>query len=284
MITLGMATQGETFDRLQRVLADRGIEVVGLPVSGRVIDLADPDWPAFDVGLVVPSRDIEGAALVAAADGSWINDRRAVQTSRNKAAVHARLERAGLPTPPTRLVSNPVDRAAVYEAAEQLGYPVVVKPTSTTRGVGLARAPDPDTLAGILDYIDLVQDYRATGDKSYLLQAFVPDARDVRAMVIEGTCVGAVERRHPDGRRWRHNVHRGAQASGVDLDDRLRGLAEEVAETLDIDYLGVDILVGPEGPVVGETNARPTVDAIDKYDPDVLDRLVALIQDRARED
>ncbi|AWB27352.1 ATP-grasp domain-containing protein [Halococcoides cellulosivorans] len=278
MTTLGMATQSETFERLDRVLDDHGITVVGLPVSGRVIDLADPDWPAFDIGLVFPSRVVEGAALAAAADRPWINDRSDVLTSRNKAAVHARLERAGLPTPTTRLVSNPADRAAVLAAADAIGYPVVVKPTSTTRGVGVTRAPDPDTLAGIVDYIDLVQDYAATGDKSYLLQAFVPQARDVRAMVIDGTCVGGVERRHPDDRRWRHNVHRGARAEGVDLDERLRALAERVAATLDVDFLGVDLLVGPDGPVVGETNARPTVDAVEKYDSDAIDRFVALIE------
>jgi ribosomal protein S6--L-glutamate ligase len=183
------------------------------------------------------------------------------------------------------MISNPVDEGDVVDAATDFEFPVVVKPNSTTRGVGVAKAADLDSLLGIVDYLNLVHDYRATGDRSFLIQEYLPEARDYRAMVVDGECVGAVERRLPAAvraaGRWKHNVHRGAEARGVDLPPEHRRLAERTAKVLDIDYLGVDLLASGDRIVVNETNARPTIDAETKYEPGFYDRVVALIERRA---
>jgi ribosomal protein S6--L-glutamate ligase len=81
----------------------------------------------------------------------------------------------------------------------------------------------------------------------------------------------------PSG-RWKHNVHRGAVAEGVELPAELQSLAEEAAAALDIRWLGVDLLVSGERVVVNETNARPTVDAATKYEDGFYDRLAGLIR------
>ncbi|MDZ5811799.1 RimK family alpha-L-glutamate ligase [Halorubrum sp. AD140] len=283
-------------------LADRGIAVEhvraterSLRVSGGELDEAgngadgDGEFDGFDVGFVYPSRLMEGAVVDRRLGVPWVNGRDAVLMSRNKAGVLAALAEAGLPTPRTTLVSNPVDETVVEAAAASFSYPVVVKPNSATRGVGVALAGDLDSLLGVVDYLNLVHDYRATGDKSYLLQEFVPGARDYRAMVVDGAYAGAVRRELPaDARaagRWKHNVHRGADATGVDLPDRAQTLAERTADVLGIDYLGVDLLAADGRFVVTETNARPTIDAATKYEPDFYDRLAALVERTAgRED
>jgi ribosomal protein S6--L-glutamate ligase len=104
-------------------------------------------------------------------------------------------------------------------------------------------------------------------------------------MVIEGDYAGAVERRLPTAERaagrWKHNVHRGATASGIELPDERRTLLEEAARTLDIDWLGIDLLVSDGRTVVNETNARPTVDEATKYEPGFYNRLAALIRQTA---
>ena len=280
MLRLAVTSRAETFDRLGDPLADRGIEVAHLAAEGRTIDLSTPPSDRFDVGFVFPSRTQAGAALSALHDLPWVNGRAAVLTSRNKGGVLATLGAAGLPVPKTTMVSTPVDADAVAAAAADLSWPVVVKPNSTTRGTGVTKATDLDSLLGVVDYLDLVHDYRATGDKTFLLQEYLPDARDYRVMVVDGAYAGAVERHIPDDRdagRWKHNVHRGATATGVDLPADLRALAERAAAALDVPYLGVDLLVTEERAVVAETNARPTVDAATKYVPDFYDRLAGLI-------
>jgi ribosomal protein S6--L-glutamate ligase len=287
MLRLAVATQQETFERIRDPLAERDIQVVPVQASERTLSLSDPDLPTVDVGLVFPSRLMEGGAVSAALGVPWVNDREAILRSRNKAGVLATLSTAGIPVPETTLVSNPVDDDAVAEAAVALlgdspADSLVVKPNSTTRGTGVARVGDPDSLLGVTDYLDLVHDFRATGDRSYLLQEYLPDARDYRAMVVDGEYAGAVERRLPraetDAGRWKHNVHRGATADGIELPSEARALAERAAAALNVDYLGVDLLETADRLVVNETNARPTVDEATKYEPGFYDRLAALIR------
>jgi len=293
MLRLAVATQQETFERIRDPLAERDVEVVPVRASERTLSLSDPDLPSVDAGLVFPSRLMEGGAVAAALDVLWVNDREAILTSRNKAGVLAALERDGLPVPETTLVSNPVDDDVVAEAAAALQdgtgqEELVVKPNSTTRGVGVARVGDPDSLLGVTDYLDLVHDFRATGDRSYLLQEYLPEARDYRAMVVDGEYAGAVERRLPEeataAGRWKHNVHRGAVAEGVSLPTEARELAEDAAAVLDIEYVGVDLLETDNRLVVNETNARPTVDDKTKYEPGFYDRLVGLIRRTAQKE
>jgi ribosomal protein S6--L-glutamate ligase len=286
MLRLAVTSRAETFDRLRDPLAARGVDVSHLPAEGRTIDLSSPPSERFDVGFVFPARTQAGAALSELHGLPWVNGRDAVLTSRNKGGVLATLGAVDLPVPATTMVSSPVDEAALVDAAADLSWPVVIKPNSTTRGTGVTKVEDVDSLLGVADYLDLVHDYRATGDKTFLLQEYLPDARDYRVMVVDGSYAGAVERKLPtaerDAGRWKHNVHRGASAVGVDLPDRLRALAERAARTLDVPLLGVDLLVSDDRAVVAETNARPTVDAATKYVPDFYDRLAALIRRTAR--
>jgi len=286
VLRLAVATDAESFERMGAPLAERGIEAVHVPTRGRTIPLtAGEPFEQYDadVGYVYPPRLIEADVADALLDVPWLNGRDAITTSRNKAEVLARCARAGLPVPESVLVSHPVGESTLREAVEAVGPPVVIKPTSTTRGVGVAKVGDVDSALGVADYLDLVHDFEATRDKSFLVQSFVPDARDLRLMTIEGEYVGAVERaRADDG--WRRNVHRGAAAEAVEPDPELRSLAERVASLLEIDLLGVDLLVTGDGPVVCETNARPTIDDAEKYRDDFYERLAEAIERTALRD
>jgi len=292
MLELAVATRAETFERMRGPLAERGVRARHVRVKERTFAVTDPtvteaadEFRGFDAGFVYPTRLMEGDVVDALLSVPWVNDRRAVLTSRNKAGVLARLARADVSVPDTVLVSNPASEADVVEAFDRFDPPVVVKPTSATRGVGVTTVHDRDSLLGVVDYLDLVHDFRATGDRSYLLQEFLPDALDYRVMVVAGEYAGAVERRVPEagqGGRWKHNVHRNAEATAVDLPDDLRALAETAADVLDVDFLGVDLLVSGDRAVVIETNARPTIDDATMYEPDFYDRLAELIRSRAR--
>ena len=292
MLRLAVATKEETFERMREPLADRGIGVEHVQSRERALPVteafdASAGAEAFDAGFVYPPRLMEGGVVDAHLDVPWVNDREAILTSRNKAGVLATLAAADVPVPETVMVSNPADEGALADAAEGFDYPVLVKPNSATRGAGVVRVTDPDTLRGVTDYLDLIHGFPATGDKSFLVQEFLPDARDYRAMVIDGTCVGGVERRAPDGSdapRWKHNVHRGAAAAGVDLPAAHRRLAERTASVLDIPYIGVDLLETPDRLVVNETNARPTIDDAGKYDDGFYDRLARLIRATAEDE
>ena len=279
MLRLAVTTAAESFERMQDPLAARDIAVEHLSATGRIVDPAAPPERRFDAGFVYPVRLMAGGVVDGRYGIPWVNGRAAVATARNKAGTIARLARAGIPVPETRVVSNPVDDGAVAAAAADIGFPVVIKPNSATRGIGIAKATDRDSLLGITDYADLVHDFRATGDKSFLLQEYLPAARDYRVMVVDGTVVGGVERRLPEGDAdaWKHNVHRGGRAVTVDIGEAHRELAVETAETLGIDYFGVDILATAGRAVVSEVNARPTIDD-GKYEAGFWDRVAELVR------
>jgi ribosomal protein S6--L-glutamate ligase len=286
MLRLAVATDAETLERIRDPLAERGIEAAHLPTRGRAQPLDEPPGEPVDVGFVYPPRLMEGGVADALLGVPWVNGREAVLRSRNKAETLARLGRAGVPTPGTVHVSNPADESTLRAAFERFEPPVVVKPNSTTRGVGVAKAHDLDSFLGVCDYLALVHDYRAADDRSFLVQEYLPDATDYRAMVVDGEYVGAVERRLPEAERaagrWKHSVHRGAVAEGVALPAELRARAERAAAALDVPWLGVDLLVTDGRAVVNETNARPTVDDATKYEDGFYDRLSGLIRRTAR--
>lgn len=287
MRTLGVAHQAETFERIQEPLAERDIRVEHVSLSERTTRLFDPpvDPSTVDAGFVFPGRVMEGGVLDAFLDVPWVNDRDAVLRSRNKAETLARLETAGVPVPRSVLVSNPVDTSAIQDAFEAFSPPVVLKPNSTTRGTGVLKVSDADSLRGATDYLELIHEFPATGDRSYLLQEYLPGATDLRVMVLDGEYAGAVERSLPDVARetgrWKHNVHAGATATAVDPDPQIQELAETVADVMDIPFLGVDLLSTDDRVIVSETNARPTVDSREKYVADFYDRLAALVRDTA---
>ncbi|WP_266075119.1 ATP-grasp domain-containing protein [Haladaptatus caseinilyticus] len=288
MLNLAVAYRKQTFERMCEPLAERGIHARHVPNEARTFDLSNPSWESgeFDVGFVYPSRMMEGGVVDTLLSVPWINDRAAVLTSRNKAGVVTRLGQADVPVPRTVMVSNPVEEGDLRDVFDRFDPPVVVKPNSTTRGTGIAKVGDFDSFLGVVDYLNLVHDYRATGDKSFLVQEFLPAAVDYRAMVVDGEYVGAVERRLPDDAlasgRWKHNVHRGATARGVSLPDEHRKIAEQTAAVLDIPFCGVDLLDTGDRIVVGETNARPTIDAETKYENGFYDRLAGLIRATSR--
>ncbi len=282
-----VATDAETLSRIREPLAERGIRAEFVPTSERTIILdaeggEGGEFDGFDVGFVFPNRMAEGGVIDALLGVQWVNGREAVLRSRHKGEALARLRRAGVQVPRTVVVSNPVNEAELREVWARFEPPVVVKPNSTTRGVGVAKVTDLDSFLGVVDYLDLVHDYRATGDRSFLVQEFLPDARDYRVMCIEGEYVGAVERRLPEdvlaSGGWKHNVHRGAEATGVRPPSEHREVAEAAAEALGIRWLGVDLLVSEGRVVVNETNARPTVDAATKYEDGFYDALAGLIR------
>ena len=283
MLSVGLAHWEETAERIEEPLRERGIAVKHVSITEDVTDLTgETTLPEVDVGLFFPSRIPEGGILTALLDIPWVNGREAILRSRSKAETFARLAKADIPVPDTTVVSNPADEAAVADAFDRLGAPAVLKPNSTTRGVGVLKVEDPDSLSGVTDYLDLLHEFPITRDRTFLLQEYLPEARDVRVMVIDGEVVGAVERELPSGSRengrWKHNVHRGATACGIDPNPEIRELARKIADVMDIPFLGVDVLETSNRTVVSETNARPTIDDASKYDEHFYDELAALLR------
>ncbi|MES9945087.1 MAG: RimK family alpha-L-glutamate ligase [Candidatus Thiodiazotropha sp.] len=176
------------------------------------------------------------------------NDGHAIERSVDKGMTSFLLHTAGIPTPPTWVVSQEHELASIMKRVFKAGNELVLKPLFGSQGNGLARIRNGDQLPEreIYNGVYYLQQFIHTGNE---------DAHDWRVFVINGEAVAAMLRR---GKGWISNVAQGAQCHPAVLDQELRELAEAAANTLDMRYAGVDILRDYKGqPYVIEVNSIP---------------------------
>jgi RimK family alpha-L-glutamate ligase len=161
-----------------------------------------------------------------------INGPRALERTVDKFLASALLARAGVPTPRTIACERPDDALAAFA---ELGGDVIVKPLFGSMGAGMTRVEDADVAYRVFHALALE---RAV----YYLQETLPHAgRDVRAFVVGGRVLAAIER---VGSGWRANLARGATARAVQLSAEQERLCVQAAEAVGGDYAGVDLLGG----------------------------------------
>lgn len=216
--------------------------------------------PEFDALLprIGPSISRYGLAAVRHFEAVGIpclNGSEAIATSRDKLRALQKLCASGLPVPETAFVR---EREQLRPTIERLGGPpVILKLLEGTQGVGVILA---ESLAAAEATVEALHQAR----QAVLLQRFIHHSRgrDIRAFVIGGRVFAAM-RREAKADEFRSNIHRGAAARPLELDPRQRQLAERAAQVLGLGVAGVDLLEGPEGPLVNEVNSSPGLEGIE---------------------
>jgi ribosomal protein S6--L-glutamate ligase len=164
-----------------------------------------------------------------------VNGPRAIERTVDKFLASALLARAGVPTPQTIACERPDDALAAFD---ELGGDVIVKPLFGAMGTGMTRVDDADVAYRVFQALAVE---RAV---YYLQQALPHDGRDLRAFVVGGRVLAAIER---VGSGWRANLARGARARATELSAEQERLCVAAAEALDVEYAGVDVLRTADG-------------------------------------
>ncbi len=174
-----------------------------------------------------------------------INPPLAIERSVDKYCALTLFQENGLPVPRTAVTESHDEALKCFH---ELGGDVVVKPLFGSRGVGATRISDPDIAARVFRTISFHHGV-------LYLQKFIPhDGSDIRAFVIGDRVVAAMRR---IAENWKTNVSLGAKPVPLNLSEELKNLAVKAAEVIGCKVTGVDILEGPEGPVVVELNSQP---------------------------
>lgn len=147
------------------------------------------------------------------------------------------------------------DEKFLGTVAERLGFPLVVKSSFGSFGNGVRL---------VHGMAELVETDREFLFRPHFYQRFVAESagRDIRIVVIGGKAVAAMERRAKGG-EFRSNAELGAECRGICPDKEYGRLAEEAAAALGLDYCGVDLLEGREGPVLCEVNSNAFFEGIE---------------------
>jgi len=175
-----------------------------------------------------------------------VNPPRALEAAVDKYLALAKLQAAGLRTPPTVACQTFDDAMAGFEA---LGGDVVVKPLFGSEGRGILRVEDPALALRVFKALAQL------GAVIYLQKFIAHDGFDFRLLLI-GQQVLAVRRHNPAD--WRTNVSRGATAEPLRPTPELVEMARRAAAAVGAPLAGVDILPGRDGHMyVLEVNAVP---------------------------
>ena len=294
------ARSGWHTEQLCRALAVRGHVGRVLPYESLVTRLGTADAPGalssegasiFDADAVlariVPKGSLE--QIIYRMDAlHWIEQRgvpvmnspRAIERSVDKFYTSALLQEAGLPTPETVVCESASDamtaiRDMLGSRSDGGGGDVVIKPLFGSMGHGLVRVGDPEAAFRIVRALEQV---RAV---FYVQRALDHGGRDIRAFVVGGRVLGAIERRAPPG-EWRTNVSNGGVARPFDLPSEWARLALVAAHAVGADYAGVDLLPSRDGNVfVLEVNGIPGWRGLQQATGiDVADAVVGQLEER----
>jgi ribosomal protein S6--L-glutamate ligase len=269
-IIIPSARTGWHIDELLRALAERGHTARVLPYEGLVArmgggtawrlrrELTDEGESLLDADAVlariIPNGSLE--QIIYRVDAlHWLEERgvlvvnspRAIERCVDKFYTTALLQEAGLPTPETVVCERAADAMAAVEAMGD----VVIKPLFGSMGHGMVRVSDPDVAFRVVRALDQLH-------AVYYVQRAVDHAgHDVRAFIVGGRVLGAIERRGAKG-DWRTNISRGGSARALDLPAAWEALALRAARAVGADYAGVDLLQARDGTVyLLEVNGIP---------------------------
>jgi len=277
-----------TFDRLrweEKALSDAaesaGLDSTLLDVKGLVFEVPKKPQEFGDVVLQRCISHYRSSLLTQALEGAGlkvINSSAVAETCSNKLASSIALARAGVPTPRTLLA---LTSEAAEEAAERLGYPLVLKPFTGSWGRMVTVVRDRATLQSLIEFKEELAN--PAEQHMYYLQEFVKrPPRDIRAIVAGDSIVACVHRIAPAG-EWRTNVARGAVSKAFKPDRELKEIILKAAEAVGGGILGVDAMEPESGYLVHEVNN--TVEfkgAQSAVDTDIPAQLVRYVAQSAR--
>jgi RimK family alpha-L-glutamate ligase len=248
--------------QLEQAAAERGHQATVLPYEGLVANVGSSsglqsrgtDLDAMDLVLarIIPSGSLEQIifrvdALHRLEDRGIrvVNSPRAIERTVDKFWTSTLLDQCGIPTPETVVCEEP---EAALKAFRALGD-VIVKPLFGSMGLGMTRVLDEEMAYRVFRTIEQIRGVY------YLQRTIEHDGLDVRAFVIGGRVVGAIERR---SHGWRTNLARGGTAQRVTLSESRSTLVIRAAAAVGADYAGVDLLTGRDGSTyILEVNGIP---------------------------
>lgn len=195
----------------------------------------------------------------------------ALLQSRDKLRCLQILNEAGLDMPRTAFSNYCETPGSLIEKVG--GTPAVIKLLKGTHGLGVILAKDDKTAESILEA------FIRTREK-VIIQEYIGESKgeDLRALVVDGKVVAAMKRKALPG-EFRSNLHRGASAIHVKLDEAEEAAALKSVEALGLAVAGVDMLQSDRGPLVLEVNPSPGLEGITKTTGiDVADQIITYVE------
>ena len=212
-------------------------------------EISRPDVVFVRMGSSAPEGSVHVVRLLERNGVRCINSSESIAHTRDKATTFHYLSRKKVPIPKTIYHAAGASYSEVN--ATLPGPKWIIKLPVSSKGKGVMLA---ESSAGLRAALDL---FGSLG-QAVLIQEFIPteDSSDTRVFVLGQKAICAMKRRG-NSEDFRSNLHCGGSPEQIDLTRPLKECAEAAAKALGLDIAGVDILEGPDGPLVIEVNSSP---------------------------
>ena len=136
---------------------------------------------------------------------------------------------------------------AIQNVGQILGFPVIIKSSYGSLGKDVYKANDIAELCEIAEKLKF---------SPHLFQQFIQESygKDIRVIAIGGKVVAAMLRQSRGD--FRSNLELGGEGKNIILSQEAKELCEKVADLLDLDYCGIDILQGNNKYYICEVNSN----------------------------
>ena len=244
----------ELYDFLSHAAEKRGISLtvktndsLALPIGEKISASDRPDFVIFwDKDIALAKRlEREGLKL--------FNCASAIEICDNKALTAEKL--CGNVSTPRTIIAPKTFEGVGYNrhefienATRVLGLPLVIKESYGSFGAQVY-------LAKTLE--EAINTVLKIGHKDFIMQEFIAEScgRDVRVNVVGEQVVCAMERYNEND--FRSNITNGGKMKAIDLSTEMKTAAITAVKAIGLDFAGVDVLFGKDGPVVCEVNSNP---------------------------
>ena len=174
-----------------------------------------------------------------------INPSKAIEHCADKYAILSIMETSGISIPRTIATESVTD---ALKAFDELGGDVIIKPIFGSRGIGTTRLIDSEIASTAFKAIVFHHGV-------IYLQEFIPHGKsDIRAFVVGDQVIASMRR---VSQTWKNNYSQGAKPAKLKLSSTLEELAIKAARAVSCKIAGVDILEGPNGPMIVDVNSQP---------------------------
>lgn len=199
--------------------------------------------------------------MLEAAGMRLFNSHKSIRVCDDKMTTAIALLNSGIPLPKTLaglLCYRPeavVSEKVLDRIEKELGYPLIVKTCFGSLGRGVYKIDDRRALRETAEKLKL---------EPHVFQRFEASSfgRDIRVIVIGGKCVAAMLRTS-DG-DFRSNLALGGVGKPIDPPEEVEKICVKAAETLGLDFCGVDVLFGENGYLVCEVNSNAFFGGIER--------------------
>ena len=178
----------------------------------------------------------------------------AVNLCDNKVLMYQELAKNNIRIPRTFIAPktfeglNYNNRSFVDGVVKEIGLPIVIKEAYGSFGKQVYLANSSEEANLIINRI---------GFKDFLMQEFIASSkgRDIRINVVGDQVIASMLRENKND--FRSNISNGGNGTAYEPNKEYSDLAIKAAKALGLDFAGVDVMFGEDGPIICEINSNP---------------------------